>query len=214
MGPFDPSEPPCQYEGEAPPPIVPIVPDGAVLLVLGPPGSGKDTVCAPLVEIYGCVHLSAVELLREAVTSGSAIGKTISNMMRSGQIVPAQMTLDLVKSAMAGRRGPYLLQGFPKTLDTLADLETQCGACAGAIILEVSEAVLTERLLERGKTSQRTDDTVEGISRRYHTYQLQCAPGSRRRTRQPAAHCTSSPRHVIPHIHRVWACASHSGRCR
>lgn len=74
--------------------IKPMTPSGPVLLVIGGPGSGKDTVCDGLVGKYaasGCAHLSAVELLRKAVTAGSPSGLMISNMIRSGQIVPAQV---------------------------------------------------------------------------------------------------------------------------
>jgi len=97
----------------------------------------------------------------------------ISNMIRSGQIVPAQVTLDLLKAAMGEQSGPYLIQGWPKTLDNLDAFELQCGACAGAICLQGDEATLTARLLDRGQTSGRTDDSAEAIGRRFHTFKLQ-----------------------------------------
>ena len=151
-------------------------PDGVVILVLGGPGSGKDTQCEKLAAKYGCAHLSAVDLLRAAVTSASPKGQMISDMIRSGQIVPAQETLNLIKEAMKVQKGPYLLQGYPKNRENLEDLEEQCGACAGAILLEASEDVLCTRLLDRGKTSNRTDDTHEAIQRRLRTFDLQASP--------------------------------------
>ena len=151
-------------------------PDGVVILVLGGPGSGKDMQCEKLAAKYGCAHLSAVDLLRAAVTSASPKGMMISDMIRSGQIVPAQETLNLIKEAMKGQKGPYLLQGYPKNRENLEDLEEQCGACAGAILLEASEDVLSTRLLDRGKTSNRTDDTHDAIQRRLRTFQLQASP--------------------------------------
>ena len=54
----------------------------------------------------------------------------ISDMIRSGQIVPAQVTLDLLKDEMKTQTGPFLIQGFPKTKENLEDLEAQCGRCA------------------------------------------------------------------------------------
>ena len=81
-------------------------PDGVVILVLGGPGSGKDTQCEKLAAKYGCAHLSAVDLLRAAVTSASPKGQMISDMIRSGQIVPAQETLNLIKEAMKVQKGP------------------------------------------------------------------------------------------------------------
>ena len=133
-----PDEPPqsSSYEtiagdDEPPPPAEPpaeaMTPSAPVVLVLGGPGSGKDTICEMLVEKYGCVHLSAVDVLRQAVTSATPRGTMISDMIRSGQIVPAQVTLDLLKDEMRSRDGPYVVQGFPKTHENLEDLEAQCG---------------------------------------------------------------------------------------
>jgi len=163
-------------DAPAEPVPITITPDGAVILVLGGPGCGKDTQCNKLAETYGCAHLSVVELLRDAVTSATPKGTMISTMIRSGQIVPAQVTLDLLKDAMVSRRGPYLVQGFPKTLDNLGELEWQCGSCAAVVVLDASEEVLAARLVERGKTSHRTDDTPEAIQRRFKTFRLQAEP--------------------------------------
>ena len=159
-----------------------IEPDGPVVLILGPPGSGKDTVCERLAGQSGCVHLSATELMRAAITSSSQHGIMISNMIRAGQIVPAQVTLDLLKSAIEESRsgGPYVIQGFPKTLDSLEAFDSQLqgahAGCAAAVHLELGEDALTARLLERGKTSKRTDDTAEAIARRLSTYRQQELP--------------------------------------
>ena len=91
--------------------------------------------------------------------------------------------------------------GFPKTVDNLELFEEQCGACAAAIVLEASEEVLTARLLERGKTSQRTDDTPEAISRRYRTFQLQCVT----QLPQPQTECALTERVCLAIV---------AGRCR
>ena len=153
-----------------------IVPNGAIILVLGGPGCGKDTQCDKLAAQYSGKHLSAVDLLRAAVTSETPTGIKISNMIRNGQIVPAQDTLTLLKEAMKEHKGPYFVQGYPKTIDNLVDMEQQCGACSGVLLLECSDDELTRRLLERGKTSSRTDDTPEAIQRRLGTYSMQVAP--------------------------------------
>lgn len=192
----------------APPPT--IQPDGPVIYVLGAPGSGKTTVCSMLRERFGCVLLSAPDLMREAVQSKSTQGTMINNMLRrgsnshsassavrsprpllsdaprdfaahrcrikSGQIVPAQVTLDLLIGAMSVRKGPYVLDGFPKSIDNLEMLQAQAGPCVAALVLEADEDALTQRILERGQTSGRTDDNRETIGRRFRTYSQQALP--------------------------------------
>jgi len=158
----------------APPPT--IQPDGPVIYVLGAPGSGKTTVCSMLRERFGCVLLSAPDLMREAVQSKSTQGTMINNMIKSGQIVPAQVTLDLLIGAMSVRKGPYVLDGFPKSIDNLEMLQAQAGPCVAALVLEADEDALTQRILERGQTSGRTDDNRETIGRRFRTYSQQALP--------------------------------------
>lgn len=153
-----------------------ITPNGAVIFVLGGPGSGKGTQCSQLVERYGAAHLSTGDLLREEVASKSVQGETINRMIKEGQIVPLQVTIDLLKKAVQSRPGPYLIDGFPRSLDNLQLWEAQCGECALALFLDLSEELMEARLLERGKTSGRMDDNPAMIRRRFVTFQGQSMP--------------------------------------
>merc|ERR1712070_22032 len=139
-----------------------VKPNGPVIFVLGGPGSGKGTQCAKLVEKYGCAHFSAGDLLREEIKSNSPNGAMIQDMIARGQIVPGQVTVDLLKAAIASRAGPYLVDGFPRSMDNLELFEAQ----------EEMEA----RLLKRGETSGRSDDNAEVIKRRFRTFELQSMP--------------------------------------
>ena len=148
----------------------PFKPAYSVLFVLGAPGSGKTVVCAALADRFGCTVLSVSDLMRSAIQDGGTQGTAIKNMISSGQVVPTKHTLDLVVDAMRKRKGPYLIDGFPKSVDTLETFVQRIGPCAAALVLEASEELLMERLLERGRTSGRTDDNRETIGRRFRTY--------------------------------------------
>jgi len=147
-----------------------------VVFVLGGPGSGKGTQCALLTRHFGYAHFSAGDLLRDEVASGSEQGLAISDMIKEGKIVPAQTTIDLLQKAMQGRKGPYLIDGFPRSMDNAKSFEAQLGVASGCLFFDVSEQTLEARLLERGKTSGRTDDNQESILKRFKTFQLQSMP--------------------------------------
>ena len=92
-----------------------------IVFVLGGPGTGKGTQCQKLVERYSeFVHLSAGELLREARNSGSELGDMIQKCMMDGTIVPAEVTVGLLKEAMEKNgwdQKRFLIDGFPRNDD-------------------------------------------------------------------------------------------------
>jgi len=151
-------------------------PSPIVYFVMGGPGSGKGTQCARLVERYGMVHLSAGDLLRSEVASGSALGREISSVIDQGQIVKSETTVALLRSAMAGRRGPFLIDGFPRSLENLEAFEAEMGPAAFMLFLEVSEAEMEARLLKRGLSSGRSDDNRETIVKRFRTFVCDSMP--------------------------------------
>jgi UMP-CMP kinase len=86
--------------------------------VLGGPGSGKGTVCSKLVTDHSFVHLSAGELLREERNSGSENGELINTIIKNGEIVPAKITVNLIKKAMeknGWNKNKFLIDGFPRS---------------------------------------------------------------------------------------------------
>lgn len=147
-----------------------------VHFVLGGPGSGKGTQCELLTRHFGYAHFSAGDLLRDEVSSGSELGVSVGEMIKEGKIVPAQVTIDLLQKAMRSRPGPYLIDGFPRSMDNAKSFEEQVGVAKGVLFFDVSEATLEARLLERGKTSGRSDDNKETILKRFKTFQLQSLP--------------------------------------
>jgi len=141
------------------------------LILFGPPGSGKGTQSERLIEKYGLIHLSTGNLLREEINNRSQLGLEAKSFMDQGQLVPDAVVIGMIRSALEGNSGSkgFLFDGFPRTvaqaqaLDKL--LEEKNTEIAAVLALGVSEEELVERLLNRGKTSGRSDDTNEVIIR-------------------------------------------------
>jgi len=139
--------------------------------VLGGPGSGKGTQCSHIVEEFGFVHLSAGDLLREEQASGSKHGEMIANMIQNGQIVPSEVTVGLLKNAIAKHPGKkFLVDGFPRNHENNSAWELQMNPVVDTrfvLFFECPEEVMQERLLSRGQTSGRQDDNIQSIKKRF-----------------------------------------------
>ncbi len=123
--------------------MVPAVPgslpaDSTVLFVLGGPGSGKGTQCDRIkVRYQGVVHLSAGDLLRDEVKSGSAVGTKCGEMMKEGQLVPMSVTITLLKNAMIASGGKiFLVDGFPRALDQAEAFEKDIMPCKAVLFFD------------------------------------------------------------------------------
>jgi len=141
------------------------------LILFGPPGSGKGTQSEKLIAKYGLKHLSTGDLLRYEINRQTPLGQEAQNFMDKGQLVPDEVVIGMISSALDSNpdcKG-FLFDGFPRTsaqaeaLDKL--LELKKAPIAVMIALEVSEEELVKRLLKRGETSGRSDDTNEAVIR-------------------------------------------------
>ncbi|KAK6463249.1 uridylate kinase [Scheffersomyces coipomensis] len=146
-----------------------------VIFVLGGPGSGKGTQSALLVKDHGFVHLSAGDLLRaEQKREGSKYGELIAQYIRDGLIVPQEVTVALLEQAIKEEHAKgaknFLIDGFPRKMDQALTFEDTISKSKFTLFFECPEKVMLERLLERGKTSGRTDDNVESITKRFRTF--------------------------------------------
>jgi len=152
----------------------------AVVFVLGGPGAGKGTQCGKIVEEHGYVHLSAGDLLRAERKSGSAQGQMISEYIAEGKIVPVEVTVKLLADAMTADGGSrFLVDGFPRNTNNLSGWQEVVGdrlELAGVLVYDCPEDVMEARLLERGKTSGRTDDNVDSIRKRFVTFKNESQP--------------------------------------
>ncbi|KAJ2378082.1 bifunctional uridylate/adenylate kinase [Coemansia sp. RSA 2607] len=144
-----------------------------VVFVLGGPGSGKGTNSARLVNDFGFVHLSAGDLLREEQKRPvSQYGDLIAHYIREGLIVPHEITIGLLRNAMMDHpeSDRFLIDGFPRNLVQAKAFEDTVCKAKKVLYFECPEAILLERLLDRGKTSGRSDDNIESIKKRFRTY--------------------------------------------
>lgn len=88
------------------------------LILLGPPGAGKGTQARFLQDTFNLAHLSTGDMLRETVASGSAMGKQLQEIMSSGNLVPDDIMIDLIKTRIRKDdcREGFILDGFPRTI--------------------------------------------------------------------------------------------------
>lgn len=151
-----------------------------IVFVLGGPGSGKGTQSGKLVEEFGVVHLSAGDLLRAHMKSGSKDGTMVADMIKNGQIVPSHVTVSLLEGAMEkhwkedGKRA-FLIDGFPRNEENRSSFEKQTGMTPRFVLFfDCSEEVMQERLLSRQEG--RTDDNIETIRKRFRVFKESSVP--------------------------------------
>jgi len=139
------------------------------LILFGPPGSGKGTQSERLISKYGLKHLSTGDLLRSEISGQTALGLAAKSFMDKGQLVPDEVVIEMISSALDNnpRANGFLFDGFPRTntqAEALDKLLTQKGTSIALVLaLQVSDKELVKRLLNRGLTSGRSDDTNEEI---------------------------------------------------
>ncbi|EPZ34857.1 UMP-CMP kinase domain-containing protein [Rozella allomycis CSF55] len=152
--------------------------DYTVVFVLGGPGAGKGTQSEKIVNEFGFTHLSAGDLLRaERQREGSKYGELINTYIKEGQIVPMQITINLLEDAMK-RSGSkrFLIDGFPREIEQANAFEKQVCKSAFVLYFDCPEEEMAARLLKRGITSGRVDDNAESIRKRFETFRKQSIP--------------------------------------
>ena len=141
------------------------------LILFGPPGSGKGTQSENIIAANGLQHLSTGNLLRSEITNQTTLGLKAKTFMDAGQLVPDEVVIGMVDNFMSAHpeaKG-FLFDGFPRTTAQCIALDAllkQKGTEINVVLaLEVTEEELVKRLLGRGATSGRSDDTNETIIR-------------------------------------------------
>lgn len=156
------------------------------IILLGPPGAGKGTQAARLVEARGMVQLSTGDMLREAQASGTEMGKIVAEVMAKGQLVTDEIVIGLIREKLAQGGSGFIFDGFPRTLaqaDALAALMEETGqSIHAAIELQVNDEILVDRIVGRAEQARaagqpvRADDNAESLKTRLMAYYKQTSP--------------------------------------
>ncbi|MFW8596239.1 adenylate kinase [Cribrihabitans neustonicus] len=124
------------------------------IILLGPPGAGKGTQARHLVETRGMIQLSTGDMLREAKTSGTEMGRRVAEIMDAGKLVTDEIVIGLIEEKLTSQTGGgFIFDGFPRTLaqaDALAALLAKLGQSLHTVIeIRVDDDALVERITGR-----------------------------------------------------------------
>lgn len=174
------------------------------MILIGPPGAGKGTQAARLVERYQIPHISSGDMLRAAVSEGTALGRAADGYMKSGQLVPDDVVIGMVieRIGKPDAQGGFMLDGFPRTRPQAEALDAAL-AKAGVdldrvLLIEVPDELILERITGRrtdpdtgkvyhvkfnpppaeaaARVVQRSDDTPQAFGARLAKYHSETAP--------------------------------------
>lgn len=141
-----------------------------IIVLFGPPGSGKGTQAKNLVEKYNWVQLSTGDMFRYNIKNGTELGTLAKSYIDKGELVPDEVTTDMLRAEVRKNKDAegLIFDGYPRTtaqaesLDKILkeELGEETDIC---LSLMVEDKLLVERILKRGETSGRTDDGSEEV---------------------------------------------------
>ena len=152
------------------------------IVLFGPPGAGKGTQANLLKEKYGLIHISTGDVFRYNIKNETELGLLAKTYMDGGDLVPDEVTINMLKAEVEKNKNAngFIFDGFPRTESQAKALDAflleKGEAISGMVALEVSEDLLVQRILERGKTSGRADDQdTSKIKNRFNEYNTKTA---------------------------------------
>lgn len=151
--------------------------------MFGPPGSGKGTQSVTLAQKYNLLHLSTGDMLRAEIAAGSDIGKRMSAIMASGELVPDDVVIDMIAHKIDATRekAGFIFDGFPRTVEQAVALQSMLSdremKIDRMLVLEVNDDELTDRMKKRALISGRADDADPAvINNRIEVYRAKTEP--------------------------------------
>ncbi len=152
------------------------------LILFGPPGAGKGTQSDLLMKQYNLTYISTGEALRNELKANTPLGQQARQIIESGGLVDDEIIVQIIGNAIQAEKSSdgFLFDGFPRTyvqayiLDGLfTGLQT---SLSKIIIMDISDEVCTQRLLQRAKEQGRSDDNAAVIKRRLQEYHEKTLP--------------------------------------
>lgn len=152
------------------------------VLFMGPPGAGKGTQAALLAARLGIPHISTGDIFRANVAQGTELGQQAQAFMDAGEYVPDTITNAMVRDRLTHEdcRPGFLLDGYPRTLEQVAELDAMLRSAQQKlnVVVELTVDVdeVVKRLVKRAQEQGRSDDTEDVMRRRLEVYAEQTAP--------------------------------------
>ena len=153
------------------------------IVLVGPPAAGKGTQAGRIVERFGGVHVASGDILRSNAERGTQLGRTASEYMDRGDLVPDEVMIDMVLERLGedDLAGGFVLDGFPRTVPQAEALDrrlAELGRPLDAVVsLEIDEHELRDRLAGRAEEQDRTEDEdPDAIRRRLELFNRETEP--------------------------------------
>ena len=156
-----------------------------IIILLGPPGSGKGTQANFIQNKLSIPHLSTGDILRQSVKNETDLGNKVKNIMAKGELVSDDLVLDVIKERVSQSDCSlgFILDGYPRNITqaeslniVLKDIDRNIDRI---LFLDVDFEVLESRIESRSKENieeKRADDTSEVLIKRLEEYKIQTAP--------------------------------------
>ena len=153
------------------------------IVIFGKPGAGKGTQAEFLKSKYNLTHISTGDLFRHHIVNKTSLGLKVTSILENGDLVPDKLTIEILENEVNKykKTSGFIFDGFPRTINQAKKLDKFLNSLSMqinfTIALEAEDEILLHRLLKRGETSGRSDDTnKEKILNRFREYNEKTLP--------------------------------------